>query len=108
LTLSGGKYTLIRMVSKTARSEKLDLRLTPSAKQKLQAAARQKERSLTDFVVQSALDKADEILADQRVFFMNEAQWEKFQAALDAPPKDIPALRKLMMEPSTVEASQKK
>lgn len=88
------------MVTTTARSEKLDLRLTPSAKQKLQAAAREKERSVTDFVLQSALDRADEVLADQRVLWMNAEQWEKFHAALEAPPRDIPALRKLLTEPS--------
>lgn len=71
-------------------------------------AAKEKERSLTDFVLQSALDRADEVLADQRRFFMNEEQWEKFQAALDAPPRDLPELRKLLTEPSVVELSQKK
>lgn len=96
------------MSTTATRSEKLDLRLTPSAKQKLQAAAREKERSVTDFVLQSALDRADEVLADQRRFFMDEKQWRAFQAALDAPPRDIPALRKLMTEPSVVELSQKK
>lgn len=96
------------MATTTARSEKLDLRLTPSAKQKLQAAARAKEWSVTDFVLQSALDKADEVLADQRRFFMSAEQWEKFQAALDASPRDIPALRRLMTEPSVIEMSKKK
>jgi uncharacterized protein (DUF1778 family) len=96
------------MATTTARSEKLDLRLTPSAKQKLQAAAREKERSVTDFVLQSALDRADEVLAEQRVFRMNAAQWEAFRKALDAPPRDIPELRKLLTEPSAIELSQKK
>ncbi len=91
------------MATTTARSEKLDLRLTLSAKQKLQAAAREKERSVSDFVLQSALDKADEVLAEQRVFWMTAEQWEKFHEALDAPPRDIPALRKLMTEPSIFE-----
>lgn len=91
-----------------ARTEKLDLRLTSSAKQRLQLAAKEKERSLTDFVLQSALDKADEVLADQRRFFLNEEQWLAFQAALNAPPRDLPELRKLLTEPSAVELSQKK
>ena len=90
------------------RSEKIDIRLTPAAKQKLFAAARAQHRSVSDFVLQSALAQADATLADQRHLFMNEEQWQKFQAALDAPPRDLPRLRRLMNEPSVVELSQKK
>jgi uncharacterized protein (DUF1778 family) len=90
------------------RSEKLDLRLTPQAKQRLFAAAQAQHRSVSDFVLQSALDKADETLADRRVFTLNAEQWEKFLASLDAPPRDLPRLRRLLNEPSVVEASQKK
>jgi uncharacterized protein (DUF1778 family) len=94
--------------SSTTRSEKLDLRLTPQAKQRLFAAARAQHRSVSDFVLQSALEKADETLADRRVFTMNAEQWEKFLEALDAPPRDLPRMRRLLNEPSVVEASQKK
>ncbi len=91
-----------------ARSEKLDLRLTPQAKRKLFAAAHAQERSVSEFVLQAALNKADELLADQSRIFLNAEQWTKFQAALDAPPRDLPRLRRLLNEPSVVEASQRK
>lgn len=95
------------MVARTARTEKLDLRLTASAKQKLQAAAEAKHCSVTEFVMRSAIDRADEVLSDQRRFFVNEEQWQAFQAALDGPPREIPRMRRLLNEASAVELSQK-
>ena len=95
------------MLKRVPRSEKLDLRLTPEAKRKIAAAAAAKHCSVTDFVLRSAIDRADEVLSDQRRFFVNEAQWQAFQAALDAPPRDLPELQKFLSTPSVVELSQK-
>ncbi len=95
------------MTISPARSEKLDLRLTPQAKQKLFAAARSQERTVSEFVLQAALNKADELLADQSRIFLNSEQWAKFQEALDAPPRDLPRMRRLLNEPSLFERSQK-
>ena len=67
------------------RSEKLDLRLTPEAKQTLQRAAAVAKRSVTDFVLESALASAAETLADRQSFQLEPEQWEAFVAALDAP-----------------------
>ena len=82
-----------------ARSEKLDLRLTPEAKQRLKAAAQAQQRSVSDFVLQSALERADEALADRRRFSLSPENWKKFLAALDAPPRELPRLKRLMTEP---------
>src|SRR6266545_2720981 len=83
------------MASGSARSEKLDLRLTPRAKQILTDAARASHRSVTDFVLQSALERAEEALADRRVFTLDREKWLAFQEALDAPPRDNAGLARL-------------
>ena len=95
-------------MSITTRSEKLDLRLTPQAKQRLYAAAQAEQRSVSEFVLQSALERADETLADRRVFSLSSEQWTKFQAALDAPPRALPRLKKLLREPGLFDASKEK
>jgi uncharacterized protein (DUF1778 family) len=82
------------------RNEKLDLRLTPSAKRTLQAAARAVQRSVSEFVLESALARADETLPDRVRFGLNAGQWEAFQAALSARPRPAPRLAKLLKEPS--------
>lgn len=43
--------------------------------------------------------------ADQVQFDLPEDRWQAFCDALDAPPKDIPALRKLLTEPSVFDAT---
>lgn len=93
------------MVAKT-RSEKLDLRLTPEDKQKLIAAAELEHRSVSDFVLRSALDRADETLPDRRYFGLNAEQWTAFMEALDAPPRVIPEVERLFRKPSVFEASE--
>ena len=88
------------MTSVTTRTEKLDLRLTPAAKQVLQTAAAANARSVSEFVLESALARAEETLPDRRRFGLDAEQWAAFQAALDAPPRPLPRLAKLLSEPS--------
>lgn len=87
------------MPARATRSEKLDLRLTRDAKRALQAAAAASHRSVSKFVLESALARADEALADRRTFGLNATQWKAFMAALDAPPRPLPHLERLLKEP---------
>ena len=87
------------MSSKITRSEKLDLRLTPDAKRALQRAASACNRSVSEFVLESALARADEALADRRTFGLDASQWDAFMAALDAPPRSLPQLESLLKKP---------
>jgi uncharacterized protein (DUF1778 family) len=87
------------MAARTTRTEKLDLRLTRAAKQALQAAAAATRRSVSEFVLESALARADEALADRRTFGLTADQWRAFMAALDAPPRTLPRVRRLLTEP---------
>jgi uncharacterized protein (DUF1778 family) len=85
------------------RNEKMDIRLTPSAKRVLQTAARAARRSVSEFVLESALARAEETLPDRQRFGLNAGQWAAFLAALDAPPQAVPRLAKLLREPSVFE-----
>jgi uncharacterized protein (DUF1778 family) len=90
------------------RNEKLDLRLTPSAKRALQIAALAARRSVSEFVLESALARAEEILPDRRRFGLSAERWAAFQAALDAPPRPAPRLAKLLREPGVFGRGRKK
>ena len=94
------------MAIRATRSEKLDLRLTRNAKRTLQAAAAAAHRSVSEFVLESALARADETLADRRTFKLNAAQWKAFIAALDAPPRPLPHLEHLLKEPGFFDRGQ--
>jgi uncharacterized protein (DUF1778 family) len=80
------------------RSEKLDLRLTPAAKEILQEAASASSRSVSEFVLESALARAEETLPDRRRFGLDAERWSAFQAALDAPSRPLPRLARLLAQ----------
>lgn len=73
------------MPTRITRNEKLGLRLTFNAKRALQAAAAASHRSVSEFLLESALARADAALADRGTFGLNATQWTAFVAALDAP-----------------------
>lgn len=91
------------MAASAPRSEKLDLRLTISAKRALQRAAAASQRSVSEFVLESALARAQETLPDRQRFNLDAEQWAAFLDALDAPPRDLPRMRRLLAEPSVFE-----
>ncbi len=86
--------------SRPNRTEKLDLRLSKYAKQTLQAAAAASRKTLSEFVLETALSEAEERLADRRTFTLNGEKWDAFIAALDAPPRRHARLERLFREPS--------
>lgn len=93
------------MATRTTRSEKLDIRLSKAAKQTLQAAATASRKSVSDFVLESALSEAEERLADRRAFTLDAKGWDAFVAALDAPPRRHERLERLFREPSVFDPS---
>ncbi len=92
------------MATRATRGEKLDLRLTAEAKRALQAAAAVVHRSVSEFVLESALSRADEALADRRTFGLDATQWKAFMEALDATPRPMPRLDRLLKEPGFFDA----
>lgn len=81
------------MAASEPRSEKLSLRVTPGALRLLQMAAIASRRSLGEFVLESALARAEETLPRHQRFGLDADQWAAFQVALDAPTRD-PGLRR--------------
>lgn len=95
------------MTTRVSRTEKLDIRLTPKAKRTLQAAAAAERRKVSEFVLESALARAEETLADRQRFGLGAEHWAAFLEALDASPRDLPRVRRLFQEPSPFETGSK-
>jgi uncharacterized protein (DUF1778 family) len=70
----------------------------------LRAAALAERKSVSEFVLDTALREAEERLADRRVFTLDAKRWGAFVAALDAPPRRNPRLERLFREPSVFDA----
>jgi len=88
------------MATKVTRNEKLDIRLSADAKRLLQEAAEARHKSLSEFVLDSALGAAQDVLKENNVIGLDTEQWTAFVTALDAPPRRHPRLERLLNEPS--------
>lgn len=91
------------MTTPTQRSDKLDIRISPEAKRVLQEAARERQTTISQFVIDSALNTAHEVLAERTRVGLNAEQWAAFMAALDAPPQRHPRLERLLKEPTILD-----
>jgi len=92
------------MSARAVRTEKLDLRLSSVAKRRLEAAASVASRSLSAFVLESALSQAEQTLADRHTFVLSKIKWTEFQQALDAPVRSLPRLQRVLTEPGFFDA----
>ena len=88
------------------RTQKLDLRLSVEEKETIYAAAAAAHRSVSEFVLESALSSAEQTLADRRYFGLDADRWRAFLEELDAPARELPRVERLFREPSVFERSE--
>ncbi len=89
-----------KTISSNAKGAKVQLRLRPEQKAVLIRAAELRQTSLSNFMLEHAIDAAEQVLAEQTEIVISPAEWRAFCKALDAPPQSIPALKKLLTQPS--------
>ncbi len=88
-TMTGNQQAVRRGegLEPNAKSERLAARLTSRQKELLQRAADLTGRSLTDFIVSSALERAETTIRSYEVLELSERDAKAFFEALDNPPK---------------------
>jgi uncharacterized protein (DUF1778 family) len=91
------------MASSSSKAERLQLRVSASEKATLDRAARAAKLSASEFVRSAALHHAEHVLADRHGFVLDEAQWERFEQALDRPPMEKPNLARLLNDRSVLD-----
>jgi uncharacterized protein (DUF1778 family) len=89
------------------KASKVQLRLRPAQKAVLARAAQLRQTSLSNFMLEHAYEAAQRVLAEQVDIVMPPAEWEAFCKALDAPPRSIPALKKLLTQASVFDGPGK-
>ena len=85
------------------RNARIDIHINKHQKALISRAAKTTGQSLSDFLISSAHEKAEMILADQNEFTLSKDCWDKFVAALDRPERKHERLTKLMSERSVLE-----
>ncbi len=92
--------------TKTAKikEDRLNIRTTSEKKAIIAKAADKENKNISDFVLENALFAAEAVLADDANFSLDKDKWRQFIEALDAPPRKIPALRKLLARRTVFDA----
>lgn len=90
----------------TQKASRFSIRASATQKKVIAEAARIKDTTISDFVLEQSLTAAQHVIADQVQFRLPKKQWKEFCDALDAPPKTIPALRRLLTKPGLFDATR--
>jgi uncharacterized protein (DUF1778 family) len=85
----------------TVKDHRLALRLSQEQDALIRLAADASGSTLSEFGVAALMGRAHEILADQRLFLLDTAAWQEFEALLDAPVRLRPGLSKLFSRPDS-------
>lgn len=73
----------------------VSVRVSPKERELLEAAAEQSRTNLSDFIRRKAVEAAEIELVHQGRVVIPAIDWEKFEAWVSSPPKDVPALADL-------------
>lgn len=74
----------------------ITMRLPVQTRDLIDEAAATVDKTRTEFVLESARQRAVDVLLDQRVFHLDTVASEAFAKILDQPPAPLEALRKLV------------
>lgn len=87
-----------------ARQTTINLRAAAAQRSLIDQAARVSGKSRTDFMLEAACERAQQVLLDQTAFALDAARFKRFQALLDAPVAHGAALRRLLRRQAPWEA----
>jgi uncharacterized protein (DUF1778 family) len=92
--------------TRQTRSRRINLRASAPQETLIRAGAKVRGVNVTDFILESACTRAEQIIADQTTFTLSPQQWKAFTDALDRPPllHPKPRLKRLLSEPSVAES----
>lgn len=80
------------------RSERLEARVSRELKSLLQEAAELEGNSLSDFITQTAREKANQIIREHKILKLSAEESREFIKAILNPPKPNRELRKTFLE----------
>ncbi len=78
------------------REVTINLRATQKQRALIDWAAEAAGKNRSAFMLEAACHEAENLLADQRLFLLGDADYRRFLKALDAPPASNSRLRRLL------------
>lgn len=86
--------------ARPTRAQRVNLRASARQEHVIRRAAAATDRTMTDFILDSAVERAERVLADRRWFVASAAQWEEFERLLDEPLPSTKRFEALAARPS--------
>ncbi len=86
------------------RDARLSLRTSAQQQRLIRSAAAALDKSVTDFVLESAMSSAERVLTDRSWFVISSEAWDDFDTLLDAPVARSPKLEALLSEPTVFDS----
>lgn len=88
------------MICMATKTERFAVRLTAEQDALIRRAAEVEGTDLTNFTLTATLAHARDVLADRRLFVLDETAWSEFVLVLDRPVSHKPRLERLFAESS--------
>ena len=91
---------------KELKNQRLAVRVSPRQREVIAEAAEASDKDVSAFVLDSALNNAQRVLADRRLFSLTPNAWARFNELLDRPNTPLsskPKLEELLLKPSVLE-----
>ena len=85
--------------NEVSKTERVALRVTPAQRQLLSTAASLSDQSISEFVLTSTMEAAQNAVLDQKIIWMKPKDFEEFERRLAEPPKVNEGLARLFTKP---------
>lgn len=100
------KANAVRRSLSAQKGARFNIRASALEKKVIAQAARIKQVTMSEFVLEQALSAARQLIAEETHFSLSSKQWKVFCATLDAAPKAVPALRRLLATSGVFDANK--
>jgi len=88
----------------TPKDAAINIRVHSGMRDFIDHAAKMAGKDRSDFMLEAACEKAEQLMLDRRFFMLDDNQWEAFNAMLDAPTAPNDKLRELLATAAPWEA----
>jgi uncharacterized protein (DUF1778 family) len=86
------------------RQRRINMRVSEQQERVLRAAAELSGETLTGFVLSVATERAHDVVARSQRLEVSAEAFERFAAALDGPPEEMPTVRRYARKTSQIPA----
>lgn len=79
-----------------SQSVPINMKAAPQVRSLIDRAAKLAHCNRTEFVLEAAIQRAEEVILDQQLISVDEERFQRFVQALDAPPASNPRLKRVL------------